>query len=64
VHWHGWLLTLAALLALAAGGLYLWQWQKGLRAVDLLGFTSLYVCLPLGVSLLLLFAALQRKEPG
>lgn len=60
---RGWLLALAALLALTAGGLYFWQWQRGLRGVDLLGFTSLYVCLPLALSLLLLFAALQRKEP-
>jgi hypothetical protein len=59
--WRGAALIVAALLALAVGALYLWQWTLGLRGPDLLRFVSLYLCLPMGLSLLLLFAALQKK---
>lgn len=59
--WRGLALTAAALLALAVGAAYLWQWQHGVRGADLLRFVSIYLCIPMGVSLLLLFAALQRK---
>jgi hypothetical protein len=59
--WRGVALAVAMLLALAVGALYLWQWLLGLRGTDLLRFVSLYLCIPMGVSLLLLFAALQKK---
>lgn len=62
--WHGAALLTAALLAVASGAAYLWQWQLGLRGVDLLRFVSLYLCLPLAASLLLLFAALQQRRRG
>lgn len=56
----GWLLLIAAVLALAAGGAYLWQWRQGLRGVDLLGFTSVWVALPLALALILMFAYFSR----
>lgn len=59
--WRGVALAVATLLALAVGALYLWQWLLGLRGADLLRFVSLYLCIPMGLSLLLLFAALHKK---
>ena len=56
-----WLLLSAALIALAAGGAYLWRWQQGARGVDLLGFTSVWVALPLALALVLLFAYFSRS---
>jgi len=55
-----WLLAASALLAIAAGAVYLREWLAGLRSADLLGFTTWAVCPPLLISLLLLFAALSR----
>ncbi len=60
--WRGLALFTAALLAVAVGAAYLWQWLHGLRGLELLRFVSLYLCLPLGLSLLLLFAALQKRN--
>ena len=59
---RGWLLLLAALIACAAGALYLWKWTSGLRGTELLGFTTIYISAPLGVSLLLMFAYFQRGK--
>lgn len=55
-----WLLAASALLAISAGAVYLREWLAGLRSTDLLGFTTWYVCPPLAISLILLFAALSR----
>lgn len=52
---RAWLLALALLLALASGALYFWKWQDGVRGLELLQFTTLYVCIPLVISLLTLF---------
>jgi len=52
---RGWLLVLALLLALAAGAVYFWKWHSGATGLELLGFTAGYVCIPLVLSLLLLF---------
>jgi hypothetical protein len=62
--WRSLALLSATLLALAAGAAYLWQWLLGVRGLELLRFTSMYLCIPLGLSLLLLFAALQKRPPG
>lgn len=59
--WRNFALAMATLLAIAVGAAYLWQWLHGLRGEDLLRFASIYLCIPMGVSLLLLFAALQKK---
>jgi TRAP-type C4-dicarboxylate transport system permease small subunit len=50
-----WLLVASAVIAVAAGGAYLWKWQQGLRGTDLLGFTALWVAVPLALSLILMF---------
>jgi hypothetical protein len=55
MHKRDWLLVLALLLALASGGLYYWKWHSGATGLELLGFTAAYVCIPLVLSLLLLF---------
>jgi membrane-associated PAP2 superfamily phosphatase len=55
-----WLLAASALLAIAAGAVYLREWLAGIRGADLLGFTAWAVCPTLLISLLLLFAALSR----
>ena len=60
--WRPLALFLAALLAVGAGTLYLVEWLKGLRGAELLEFTTIYLCFPLGLSLLLLFSALYRRE--
>ena len=57
-----WLLVVAALIALAAGGTYLWKWQLGVRGADLLGFTSLWVALPLALSLILMFSHFNKQR--
>jgi len=50
-----WLLVVSAVIAVVAGGAYLWKWQQGLRGVDLLGFTATWVSVPLALSLILMF---------
>lgn len=57
-----WLLVLAALIAVAAGAAYLWKWQQGLRGPDLLGFTSLWVALPLALALILMFSYFNKPK--
>ncbi|HES58639.1 MAG TPA: hypothetical protein ENO21_04335 [Firmicutes bacterium] len=57
-----WLLVVAAVLAVAAGAAYLWKWQQGLRGVDLLGFTSLWVALPLALALILMFFYFSKPK--
>ena len=55
-----WLLIVGALLATAAGGLYLWKRTQQPSVDELLGFTSLYVACPLALSVLALFAYFNR----
>jgi hypothetical protein len=57
-----WLLVLAVILALAGGGVYLSQWLGGVRGFELIEFTSLYVALPLALSVVLLFAYLRKTS--
>jgi hypothetical protein len=60
--WRPVRLFAAALLAVGVGAAYAVAWLRGLRGLELLNFTTLYLCLPMGVSLLLLFAALRRPR--
>lgn len=55
-----WLLFVAALIAVAAGAAYLTAWMRGLRETELLGFTAIWVAIPLAVSLILMFSYLNR----
>ena len=59
---QSWLLVLAVILALAGGGIYLAQWLNGVRGYELIEFTSLYVALPLALSVILLFAYLRNPS--
>ena len=56
----GWLLLVATVLAVGAGGAYFWKYFSGLRGADLLEFATFYVAVPLGVSLILLFQYLKK----
>lgn len=56
-----WLLAVATVLALGSGGAYFWQYFSGLRGTELLGFTTVYVAVPLGLSLILLFQYLKKS---
>ncbi len=55
-----WLLLVATMLAVGAGGAYFWKYFGGLRGEGLLEFATLYVALPLGLSLILLFQYLKK----
>ena len=55
-----WLLVVATVLAVGSGGAYFWQYFHGVRGADLLGFTTVYVAAPLGLSLILLFQYLKK----
>lgn len=50
-----WLLISSATLAVLAGGAYLWKWLAGVRGADLLGFTALWIAVPLALSMILMF---------
>lgn len=54
-----WLLMLATLLVLGVGLAYFIAWRRGLVGLELLGFFSLYLAMPLTIGLLLLFAYLK-----
>jgi hypothetical protein len=54
-----WLLAVGLLLALVAGGAYIWKYSQHPPGDQLLEFTALYVACPLGLSVLALFAYLR-----
>lgn len=53
---RGWLLLLAALVGIATAAVYYLQSQREPDKMELLRFVSLYLTLPLSMSVLLLFA--------
>jgi hypothetical protein len=57
-----WLLIVGALLASAAGGLYLWKRMQNPSVDELLRFTSLYIACPLALSVLALYGYFSRKK--
>jgi len=56
-----WLLLLGALLASAAGGMYLWKRLQDPTVDELLRFTSLYIACPLALSVLALYGYFSKK---
>ena len=54
-----WMLVVATVLAVGSGGAYFWNFFHGLRGEELLEFTTIFVAVPLGLSLILLFKYLK-----
>ena len=57
-----WMLWCAAILAVAAGSAYLYQWSQGMRGTDLLGFTTIWVAAPFAISLLMMFSYFNKQK--